>query len=221
MLEQIATGFGSFPVHEPPVAFQQNQTLSAASDDPVPTAISGLSIQFQPGAMVSAPLFYASASQANIQIPWELAGQTEVSISAAINGNKGKAQILKVSPFASGIFTVNGQGTGQGSIVDASYRIVDQSNPAQAGNVIQVFRTGLGAVTDPPKTGEAASSTKLSATTTTPTVSIGGIQDKVLFSGLAPGTVGEYQVNSQVPPGITAADSVPVRFQSVGAIQTQ
>jgi uncharacterized protein (TIGR03437 family) len=56
----------------------------------------------------------------------------------------------------------------------------------------------------------AAQSSPYSVTTTTPTVTIGGIPALVSFSRLAPGSVGLYQVNVQVPVGVLANDAVPV-----------
>jgi uncharacterized protein (TIGR03437 family) len=41
-------------------------------------------------------------------------------------------------------------------------------------------------------------------------VTIGGVAATVSFSGLAPGNVGLYQVNVQVPAGVTAGARVPV-----------
>jgi uncharacterized protein (TIGR03437 family) len=41
----------------------------------------------------------------------------------------------------------------------------------------------------------------------------------VVFSGLAPGTVGEYQVNVQVPAGVAAGDAVPVVL-TIGGVQS-
>ena len=38
-------------------------------------------------------------------------------------------------------------------------------------------------------------------TTTTPVITINGIQAQILFSGLAPGFIGLYQVNLIVPAG--------------------
>ena len=109
------------------------------------------------------------------------------------------------------IFSMNSQGTGQGAVLDTSYRLVDSSNPATAGStVIQIYCTGLGAVTNQPASGSAALSDPLSSTTTMPTVMIGGAQASVLFSGLAPGSVGEYQVNVLVPGASAKGSAVQV-----------
>ena len=114
---------------------------------------------------------------------------------------------------------MNGQGTGQGAVVDLSYHLVDPSNPTTTGNVIQIYCTGLGAVTNPPPSGSQASLTTFSQTTTRATAKIGGLDAPVIFAGLAPGTVGEYVVNVQVPPGVTAGWTVPVVI-SIGGVDS-
>jgi uncharacterized protein (TIGR03437 family) len=43
-----------------------------------------------------------------------------------------------------------------------------------------------------------------------PLVTVGGVNASVSFSGLAPGYVGLYQVNVQVPANAPSGDAVPV-----------
>jgi uncharacterized protein (TIGR03437 family) len=195
----IASVYGSFLV----------STLSTASSSPLPTNLGGVSLQF--GSGLSAPLFAVSASQVNFQVPWELAGQSQASIAAMVDGQISGTQTMFLTPFAPGIFSMNGQGTGQGAILDTSYRLVDSSNPATAGStIVQIFCTGLGAVTNQPPSGSPPLSNQLSETTTTPMVTIGGVLAQVLFSGLAPGLVGAYQVDALVPAGSSKGSAVPV-----------
>ena len=203
----IVNVFGNFGFGSP----------AQANGIPLPTALSGFSIQFQSGASINAPLFYASAGQINIQVPWELAGQSSTAVRAALNGNNGPSQVLQLAPSAPGIFFIGIPGSYYGVIADSSNRPVNPSNPATVGDVIQISCTGLGPVTNPPASGSAASSTTVSATTTIPTVTIGGVSTAVLFSGLAPGTVGEYQVKVQVPTGITPGPFVSVVL-SIGGV---
>jgi beta-glucosidase len=199
----IASVYGSFLLSAP---VQPSQV-------PLPTNLDGLSLAF---GTVDAPLFYASSGQVNLQIPWELAGQTQASLTAALAGQTSPPQTVTLAPFAPGIFSINGQGTGQGAILDSFYNLVTPSNPAGTGvTAILIYCTGLGAVANPPPTGAAAPLSPLSQTTTTPTVTIGGAPAQVLWSGLAPGTVGGYQVNALVPADAATGNAVPV-FLSIG-----
>jgi len=91
--------------------------------------------------------------------------------------------------------------------------------PATIGDYLVIYATGLGLTTPngdpngkPLPTGVAPPSdgSVLYQTPTLPTVTIGGIATKVLFSGLAPGFPGLYQVDVQVPSGVAYGDDVPV-----------
>jgi uncharacterized protein (TIGR03437 family) len=191
-------------------------TPVSATGLPLPSSVSGLSLQFD--SSTSAPLFFVSGGQVNLQVPWELAGQSRANLTATLNGQTGAAQTVNLAPFAPAIFTMNAQGSGQGAILDASNRLADSSNPATPGStVLQIFCTGLGPVTSQPPTGSPAPLTSLAHTTTTPTVTIAGVPADVSFSGLAPGYVGLYQVNAQVPPGLAANASAPVVISMPGA----
>lgn len=191
---------------------------SASSGVPLPTSLAQLSFSF--ANQYPAPLFFVSSAQANVQIPWELAGETQAAVIPTFNGLPGQAQAVAIAPFAPGIFTTNGQGSGQGAIQDSSYHLLDASNPAGAGiTVAVIYCTGLGAVASTPQTGAAAPALALATTTTMPIVTIGGASATVLFSGLAPGTVGEYQVNARVPSNSQLGDSVPVSI-SIGGVSS-
>ena len=56
-------------------------------------------------------------------------------------------------------------------------------------------------------------------TLTDPTVIIGGLAARVLFTGLAPGSVGLYQVNVEIPAGVTQSAAAPVAL-SIGGVSS-
>ena len=203
----IVAVYGTFSLNSP----------SVAPGPSWPTSLGNLSMQFAGGT--AAPLYYVSSSQVNLLVPWELANQSQTSLTATVNGQSGPAQTVILAQFSPGIFAMNGQGTGQGAIVDAiSGRLLDSSNPAIPGSTyVSIYCTGLGPVSNQPASGAPSPSNPLAQTPTLPTVTIGGTNAPVLFSGLAPGWVGEYQVNAQVPPTSTTGNAVPVAL-SIGGV---
>ena len=88
--------------------------------------------------------------------------------------------------------------------------MADSSAPAAAGEVVQVFATGLGATEPAVPSGQAPPSGTLARVTATVTATVGGQPATVQFAGLAPGFVGLYQVNVQIPAGVTPGSAVPV-----------
>ena len=91
--------------------------------------------------------------------------------------------------------------------------------PARRGDVVQIYCTGLGRATPegdasglPLPTGSVAppDGRPLYLTVSKPEVTIGGFSTEVLFSGLAPGFAGLYQVNIRIPAAAPAGDEVPI-----------
>jgi uncharacterized protein (TIGR03437 family) len=188
---------------------------------PLPTTLAGSSVQI---AGRSAPLFYTSLTQVNLQIPWELAGQSQTSVTVTLGTVVSSQQTVTLAPFAPGIFTLNGAGTGPGVVLIAGTSLLAAPagaagrRPVRRGETISIFCTGLGPVTNPPATGLAAALVEpLSLTTSTTTVMIGGVVVPASFSGLAPGSVGLYQVNVPVPTGASAGDAVPLTL-TIGGV---
>jgi uncharacterized protein (TIGR03437 family) len=103
-------------------------------------------------------------------------------------------------------------------VLDSKNHLVDSTNPATAGSsVVQIYCTGLAPVTNQPATGALSPSNPAAETITQPTVMIGGVQAKVQFSGLSPGSVGLYQVNALVPQTSAKGSAVPITVSISGA----
>ena len=84
-------------------------------------------------------------------------------------------------------------------------------SPAQPSEVLTLPTVaGLGPTNPVVAAGAAApSSAPFALTTTQPTIAVGSQQATVLFSGLT-GFVGLYQVNVQVPSGVTPNSATPL-----------
>jgi uncharacterized protein (TIGR03437 family) len=175
--------------------------------------LNGATVQF---SGVSAPILYASSSQLNLQVPWELQGTSTTSVTVSGNSIGTEVDSVPVGLADPGIFSLGAPQGGQGAIENVAGAVVDANSPAHAGDYILIFATGLGAVTNPPPTGAAAPITSLSGLKSFPAVTIGGVPAFVSFAGLAPGFIGLYQVNVQVPQGVATGDAVPVVL-SIGA----
>jgi len=155
-----------------------------------------------PSAMISVPARLVHVTQLNgydqidIQLPWELQGQTSAQMKVTLNEYEpGNVVTVPVANYAPAFFhaTVDA--------LDLNYNVIGAANPAARGNYVQLFAHGLGPVNNQPASGSYV--TDASATTTTAvTVKIGGQNAPVIFAGLAPGFPGEYQINAQVPSGI-------------------
>ena len=181
-------------------------TTQQARSFPLPLTLSGASLTV---AGIAAPLIYADSGQINAQIPWEAsAGTASVILN---NGAAAAAAIpVPVAQFAPGLFALDGGvSTALAALHATDNRPVTSASPARPGEFIAFFATGLGPVTPQVLTGRASPASPPANTASKPQVAIGGTQAEVVFSGLAPGFAGLYQLNVQVPSGISG-DSMPV-----------
>jgi uncharacterized protein (TIGR03437 family) len=193
----------------------------SASAVPLPTTLGGALLTVGPAL---APFFYASATQLNVQIPWEAPPGPATTIASA--GASTSAVTVNVAQFAPGIFTATQTGSGQGIIVGpnglaAPSGAYGGAGPVSAGDYITIYCTGLGPVANQPATGAVAGSSPLPQTTTPATTTIGGLAAAVTYSGLTPGSVGLYQVDAQVPAGVATGSAVTLTISIGGATSNQ
>jgi uncharacterized protein (TIGR03437 family) len=173
----------------------------AATALPLPTTLAGSQVTI---GGVAAPLIYVSPTQINAQAPFELATGAKLNVVVKIPGlPDSAAEPVQVDAASPGIFTVTQSGIGAGTILHASYSAVNSSSVARPGETVLIYCTGLGATTPAVRTGGAGNGER---TVNLPTVSIGGQNARVDFSGAAPGFAGLYQINTVVPAFTTAGD---------------
>ena len=90
-------------------------------------------------------------------------------------------------------------------IVDSTMALI-ASGAAKKGDVLVIYCAGLG-LTDPPLAdGAAAPYSPKARTRVAVQVTIGGVPAKINYSGLAPGYVGLYQVNAEIPSGAATGE---------------
>ena len=174
-----------------------SSSTAVSSGYPIPAATAG-------GASVTmngytAPIFYASPAQLNVQVPFEVTGAATVTVS--VGGVPQSSGNITVQSAGPGIF---GLSQGRAAALNSDNSVNSSTRPAAVGSVLSVYATGLGTVNPPVATGAAAGGSPPSTSTQGVTATIGGHPATVQFAGGAPGYAGLDQVNvivPQLPPG--------------------
>jgi len=192
ILSVYGTGLGSF--------------VQSAGTIPLPQYLAGFEATING---VTAPLYYVSPNQVNIQIPYE----TQPGTASLIVGNpyvNSNPYRFRVAASAPGIFT----------FADGS---VNPSRTASAGQTVIMFITGEGQVT--PKLATGTSPSPRTPLTSLPqpqlpvTVTVGGVTAATTFVGIPSGLVGVTQINFTIPSGLAAGPQAVV--VTVGTASSQ
>ena len=188
---EIATIFGT--------DLTSSMGINLTSGLPLPTAFQNVAVMVNGSA---APLFAVDnvngQQQINFQVPFEVSGTT-VSVTVVNNMSTGPTLMVPVLTAHPGIFNYAAGGLVFGAILHANFQLADSGHPVAAGETVLIYCTGLGAVSSAPADGAAGNGQE---TLARPIVTIGGADAAVSFSGLAPGFVGLYQINAQIPAGL-------------------
>ncbi|HEX3877083.1 MAG TPA: protease pro-enzyme activation domain-containing protein [Bryobacteraceae bacterium] len=142
----------------------------------------------------TAPIYYVSPSQLNVQIPYEAPVGNARLIVANVQGQS-TSTTIPISPSAPGIFT------NAGTLIPSS--------SGKPGDAIILFITGEGKVTPTLADGATPAPTTPIAKLPVPllpvSMTVGGVPvpaNDILFAGIASGLVGVTQVNFIIPPGV-------------------
>lgn len=198
----------------------------AVSTPSLPYSLSTTSVGFYAAnGRFPGRLWLVSPGQVNVQIPWELQGQTSAQLAFSSGYTFGDAVTVPLARSTPGVFTsLNGA-----AILDENNSLISAANPAKRGpsHAIQIFMNGLGPVNAQPPTGEptpypAQTGDGLVRTLDTPTVSIGGVPATVFFSGLTPLSVGLYQIDASLPANTpTGSQNLLVSIGGATSIATR
>lgn len=211
--------------------------LAQASSIPLSNSLDNVSVTFN---NIPAPLFAvipdnlpggSNPAQINAQLPWEVQ-QGVAKVVVTRNGVQSQPVDVQVGPFGPGIFAI-GLPTGQliaaaiisdpvAAPLPAPVGVLPgvSTRPIKAGEILQIFTTGLGELDIPVASGDIPTDGQLHRTTTTPTVLVGGVPAQVEFSGMAPTLVGVDQVNIKIPVDAPKGDAIPLQLQIGGITST-
>jgi uncharacterized protein (TIGR03437 family) len=167
-----------------------------------PTTFQGVQVLIN--GVVNAPIYFVSPGQIAFIVP---AATPLPLASIQVINNSGTSNMVDalVNQTTPGIYTDPADGVGYARVVDVtSGQLLDASTPAQPGDTIEVFATGLGTAYPPVADGAAPPTSPLSKTTNTITAAVGGVVATVGFAGLAPTLAGLYQVNVTIPSTLTS-----------------
>ncbi len=165
--------------------FGQNLAIrpAVAKNFPLPNQLGGVTVTANG---VPVPVLYASPSQLNVQIPYEVSGQVSLQVNTQ-NGSSSTS--IQVSPVAPSILAIAVQNA-----------LCTPANPAQQSGMVVIYATGLGAAVSPVATGQAAQGASPMAAPVQ--VWLGSIALRPLYAGLAPGLAGVNQINFVIPASL-------------------
>jgi len=173
-----------------------------------PSQLSGTKVSFDGTA---ASILYASFDQANIQVPFEVAGKSVTKMKVESLGSLPVEINVPVREAAPGIFSADGV---RAIAVNADGSLNDPANPCAGGDIVQIFLTGQGKVEPQLPTGLAGPMQAPYPVPVLPLlVRIGGLEARVLFTGLMPGGLGVLQLNVEAPRALAATEAARVEIR--------
>lgn len=189
---------------------------ASASGPPLPRLLGGVCVTANEMAI---PLINTSPTQIDAQLPPELAAtRVTLTVRSQSLGLVSPGVLVPLSASSPGVLSVDVNGTKTAAIIHgADFALVTPDYPAERDETLILYAAGLGPVDPSVPGGEAASADPFSVTTGSVEVTIGGHPYPVLWSGLAPGMVGIYQINLYVPGDRSQGDGLPVVITAGGA----
>jgi uncharacterized protein (TIGR03437 family) len=188
--------------------------LVAPSAGALPTTLAGLTVTFGTAA-TPAPIYYVLSSngtdQVTVQVPFEVPPGSAVELTLTLADGEFTTVKVPVKPFAPGIFTTVFNGKIYPVALRPDGTQVSPTNPAQLGENITVFLTGLGQVSPATATGQAGVAGQSIVAPLIIGLNNGGVP--LISAEYAPGSVGVYSITLQVP-----ADTKTGPYQPLGVV---
>jgi uncharacterized protein (TIGR03437 family) len=190
------------------------QGLEAAYNivGPLPTTFEGVTITFDG---IPAPIYYVQnangTEQVTVQIPFEVQPGPAVNLTVSVNNGGSATVSIPVKPLAPGVFTTAIYGVKNFAVaVRSDGSFVSPTNPAQRGEDITIYLTGLGQVTPATGTGNAGIPGQTVVTSLIVGLNNGGVP--LISAEYVPSLVGVYAVTLHVPEDTATGPSQPFGF---------
>jgi uncharacterized protein (TIGR03437 family) len=179
-------------------------SITSAGRFPLPLTLGDASVLIN-GTQV--PMLSVSPWQITAQLPQELPAQGSNFQASFADGVITPPEVAGIVTAAPALFVSQLQRGGvtvyQAAAFHAGTAIpVDDDHPAHAGEALEMYGTGLGATDPAVPAGQPSPGNPVARAKVQPLVRIGGVEARVLFSGLTPGLAGVGQVNIVVPGGL-------------------
>ena len=182
-----------------------NVTLTVATSLPLPKSLGAVTITV---GDVQAAIGSVSSTEVRFLIPYQTAPGLRAVVVAGPGGTaNGTVRIINAAP---GIFQLGTTDPPQGMILNQDNSNNSQSRPAIRGQLISIYATGHGALSQPISDGDAAPANPTITTQVNPQVFIGGVECAVEFSGLVPGVAGLWRIAARLPSFAFLAGKLPV-----------
>jgi len=189
------------------------RAVLAPSGD-LPTTLGGVQVTFDGR---QAALRYVSQYVLTAQVPFDLQPGGRAAMRITYNGTTSDSVNLDVLTAVPGLHTQSANGKGLVTAVNQDGSLNSLANPAPRGSYVTIYASGLGTVDPALATGQVAPNLPLRPTTAAILASIDGYLAPVIFAGAAPGFVGLYQLNIQVPSNANPGSRALSVFAGGGA----
>ena len=177
----------------------KTETVSKGS---LPTSLAGVKVLVNKR---SAPISSVSPTQVTVIVP-SATTEDYATFQVMNSGTASNPVTVYASTTSPGVFSQDSSGIGPGMVFHSNFSAITAQHPAKIGETLIALVTGLGATKHPTADGAPGPSNPLSRITNDIAVIVDGVIANVLFAGLAPGLVGSYQINFQVPQGVSSGD---------------
>jgi uncharacterized protein (TIGR03437 family) len=184
----------------------------------LPATLDNVSVQINGK---KAAISYVSPGQLNVQAPTDTTtGPVQVQVTNLSGSATGTATLQNYAP---GFFTFQAKyaaarhNNDGAAVAPAGYfGSATASRPAQPGEILQIYATGLGPTAPAVPAGQLVSSAAPLADLTQLRVTIGGVTATVQYAGIV--FAGEYQLNVMVPQ--VASGDQPI-LAAIGGVSSQ